>query len=283
MSKTNIIKALINLYNNPIKKVSSFYKSTNRINGVGESLEYYVKDLFCNSINEKDRASKDKIHAKYFSYLGNQNNPPDVMIKDGDAIEIKKIEGLKSQIALNSSYPKNKLFSNSSMITKACRECEDWNERDLLYVIGTVINGELKKLWFIYGDCFCAEKEVYEKIKEKISNGLLDISDIDFSETKELGRVNRVDPLGITCFRIRGMWHIEGPLSVFDYLEDNISKDDFEVNAIILEDKYNTMPKEDIKSIETIQNERLNIKNIEIKSPNNPAMFLKAKLIQIKL
>ena len=30
-----------------------------------------------------------------------------------------------------------------------------------------------------------------------------------FAETKELGRVNQVDPLGITNLRIRGMWQIE--------------------------------------------------------------------------
>jgi len=57
------------------------------------------------------------------------------------------------------------------------------------------------------------------------------IADIEFSQTKELGRVNRVDPLGITNLRIQGMWH-EGKFSLvcimrtekfktFDLMEQN--------------------------------------------------------------
>ena len=43
-----------------------------------------------------------------------------------------------AQIALNSSYPTAKLYSDSPMITKACRESEEWTEKDLLYAIGSV-------------------------------------------------------------------------------------------------------------------------------------------------
>lgn len=73
---------------------------------------------------------------KFFSYLGNQNNPPDVILKGGDAIEIKKIQSKSSAIALNSSYPKNKLYSNDPRITKACKNSEVWKVKDMIYVIG---------------------------------------------------------------------------------------------------------------------------------------------------
>ena len=39
-----------------------------------------------------------------------------------------------SQIALNSSYPKDKLYADSPMITQECRECENWREKDIIYV-----------------------------------------------------------------------------------------------------------------------------------------------------
>ena len=60
------------------------------------------------------------------------------MLQGGDAIEVKKIASQTAQIALNSSYPTAKLYANSPMITKACRECEQWDEKDLLYAIGSV-------------------------------------------------------------------------------------------------------------------------------------------------
>ena len=114
-------------------------------------------------------AEKNKIFSQNFSYIGNQNNPPDLIIRNGDAIEIKKIENLNSAIALNSSYPKAKLHADSPMITKSCRECEDWREKDILYVIGVVAKENiLKSLWFVYGDCYAAEKEIYEKIKNTL-------------------------------------------------------------------------------------------------------------------
>ena len=58
-----------------------------------------------------------------------------------------------------------------------------------------------------------------------------------FSETKELGRVNQVDPLGITNLRIRGMWQIENPRKVFKYLHEPTGKE-FELVCIIPKEKY---------------------------------------------
>ncbi len=57
------------------------------------------------------------------------------MIRGGDAIEVKKIQSRGSSISLNSSYPKNRLYSESTQITKECKECEDWEQKDILYII----------------------------------------------------------------------------------------------------------------------------------------------------
>jgi len=277
---TNILKALINLSKNPITDISNRYNTNgkNRANNMGDTLESYVKDLFSDSFNVKNDSEKNKLYSKYFSYIGNQNNPPDIIILNGDAIEVKKIESIRSQIALNSSYPKDKLYSDSPMITQECRECENWREKDLIYIIGAMQQNKLKALWFVYGDCYAAGKDIYERIRAKISDGVNSLPNVEFSETKELGRVNKVDPLGITYLRIRGMWGIDNPLNVFNYVTSIEKEKDLTVNAIMLEEKYKSFPKKDREQIEKTSN--LNITDIEIKSPNNPAKLLKAKLIK---
>ncbi|OGH29161.1 MAG: restriction endonuclease, partial [Candidatus Levybacteria bacterium RIFCSPHIGHO2_12_FULL_37_12] len=203
-------------------------------------------------------------------------------IKQGDAIEVKKIESLRSGIALNSSYPKDKLFSDSPMITSACRLAEDWQEKDLIYVIGVSTDGKLKALWFVYGNCYAANKETYERVRDKISKGINELQDVEFSETNELGRVNKVDPLGITYLRIRGMWGIENPIKVFNYAAPIDPNAEFSVNAIMLEEKYLSFPKEERENIENLTSTNFLIKDIKIKSPNNPAKLLEAKLLSFK-
>lgn len=278
---TNILIALTNFIKNPVTDIVPYYKSHNRANSAGESLEKYIMDLFCGSFGA-NKKNEHLIYNKYFSYLANQNNPPDFIVRGGDAIEVKKIESLTSGIALNSSYPKNKLYADSTMITKDCKRCEDWEEKDIIYAVGSVNDNNLQSLFFVYGTCYAASREKYEKIKNAIANGLNNnISNIEFSRTKELGRVNKVDPLGITYLRIRGMWGIENPLKVFDYIVDK-GDNKFMLNAIMLEEKYLSFQENDRKALETLidNRESAEIKDILIKSPNNPADLLRAKLVR---
>lgn len=121
----NIINAIIYLIQNPITDLKDSYLGNNRINNVGDALERYVQDLFIDGfdLSENDRNTRISEH---FSYLGNTSNPPDMMLKGGDAIEVKKIESKNSDLALNSSYPKAKLFANNPMLTDACKTAEHW-------------------------------------------------------------------------------------------------------------------------------------------------------------
>ena len=73
---SNIINAIYNLINNPVIELREFYKSKNRANNMGDAKEY-VKDLFANTINEQNKRRKQLKSWISFSYLGNQNNPPD--------------------------------------------------------------------------------------------------------------------------------------------------------------------------------------------------------------
>jgi hypothetical protein len=281
---SNLLQAILNISSNNELDLENYFKSRNKINAVGVSLELFIKDSFCNSFNIPLNDKEIHVYPKFFSYEGNSNNPPDLILKDGDAIEVKKIESLKTAIALNSSYPKAKIFANDPMITNACRNCEDsWKVKDLIYTLGVVPKSQnrLKVLWFIYGDCFAADKEVYERIREGICEGINQIMGIEFAETNELARVNKVDPLGITYLRVRGMWGIENPINVYSYLDLDFDEgDNFQMIAVMQENKYLSFPERTRQELESLtSSKKLKIKDVQIKSPNNPAKLLNSKII----
>lgn len=276
---SNIINAIIQLVENPKFELRKYSESHNRANNMGEALEEYIKDIFAGTVNETDENIRNQKLSEVFSYLGNQNNPPDSMLWGGDAIEVKKIESNDSSLALNSSYPKAKLFADSPMIKKACRTCENWTVKDMIYAVGVVDDNNIKSLALVYGDDYCAEKSVYEQIKSVIKTGVESITGVEFAETKELGRVNRVDPLGITYLRVRGMWGIENPFSVFDYVYKRDYNKKFNFMALINNDKYYSF--DNYYDLENLcaSIEELQITDVKIKNPNNPAQLKSAKLI----
>lgn len=272
--KTSLLRALFNLKQITDFSLPSHYSSANRMNSMGIALEYFVKDIFCGTLGIKDIHEKDKEYPKYLSYIGNANNPPDFIIRKDDAVEVKKIESQTSGLALNSSYPKDKLYSDNPLITDACRKCEEWKIKDIVYAVGVVSKGLIKRLWFVYGDCYSADKEVYEKTRKKVIDGVNATGDIEFSKTKELGRVNRVDPLGITYLRVRGMWGIENPISVFNYLKGKGTEP--MVVSIMKLEKYNSFPEQDRLNLEK---DGL-VSDVKVKDPNNPVKFFDGKLIK---
>ncbi|MCB4762125.1 MAG: NgoPII family restriction endonuclease, partial [Sulfurovum sp.] len=252
-------------------------------NNMGEGLERYIQDMFASTYNISDETLRLEKLSEIYSYQGNKNNPPDLMLKNSDAIEIKKLESKNSAIALNSSYPKAKLYADSPMITKACKTCEEWTVKDMLYAIGYTNQSLLKSLWLVYGDCFCADKETYKRIKNTISSGITSIEDVEFTQTKELGKVKKVDPLGITDLRIRGMWHIDNPNKTFSYLYEYDESTSFQLMALLVKDKYNALSQTDREHIETFNNDNFVIKDVKIKNPNNPIELIDAKLLVFKV
>lgn len=281
----NIISAIVNLVKNPQIELLRKGSSHNRANNMGEALEEYIKDLFANTVDVEDEQKRNSILSETFSYLGNQNNPPDSMLKGGDAIEVKKIESKTSALALNSSYPKAKLFADSPMISKVCREAEDWTVKDMIYAVGVVNKSTqtLDSLAFVYGEDFCADKETYENIKTTIKRGVESIEGVVFAETKELGHVNKVDPLGITYLRIRGMWGIENPFTVFNYVYEKNPKNKFNFMCIINMEKFNSFENTSELYELANKNKHFSIQDVQIKNPNNPAQLREAKLISFEI
>ena len=275
---TNILEAIINIANNPILEIRNHYTGRNRANNVGEALETFIKDAFANLITETDEQERMKRYNEVFSWLGNQNHPPDIMIRKGDAIEVKKTQSANSDLALNSSYPKSNIQSNSTMITQECKNCEEWTEKDLIYCVGHTSDEAINSLWMVYGNIYAAKHETYQIIKQKITDGINEIPNVELAVTNELGRVNRVDPLGITNLRIRGMWQIQNPRRVFNYLHTQ-TNNKFELVSLIPTVKYNSFPIESINKIENLGNENLTIENVNVSDPNNPAKLIEVKLI----
>lgn len=275
----NILDAICNIVRVRNYEIKSHYLGRNRANNIGEALENFIKDAFAGTFEIEDEMECLKIYENVFSWLGNQNHPPDLMVKSGDAIEVKKIQSARSDIALNSSYPKSNISVTNNMITEECRACEEWNEKDLLYCVGHTTDDLLKSLWMVYGSIYAAKHETYQKIKDIISDGVNTIPDIELAETNELGRVNRVDPLGITNLRIRGMWQIQNPRRVFEYVYSPLEPQTFELVCLIPSDKYSLLNPDNNHEIDSLFNKQISISDIQVKDPNNPALLIDCKLI----
>lgn len=281
----NILTAIKNIADfgsNDLRVYSSTYLI--RINAVGQQLEFYVKDALCGSFRVGQQEKETRYH-EVFSLLGNQNSPPDAIIRGGDAYEIKKIQTLTASIALNSAPPKDRLHRNDPRVTEACRRCEsgNWQTKDMFYVVGCTQNSKIKYLFFVHGTCYSAEREVYEMIATHLKRdieGSLRTGGIEgSSETVGLGRINRVDPLGITNLRIRGMWMIENPIKVFSYICRFDSKRSFSLIALMPKTKFDYFPQQDISAIR--MDSRIESRSVKIKNPNNPAELVDAQLITL--
>ena len=283
---TNVLRLIKNIASTDSKLSDVFVlsksgNSLNRANSMGEALEFFIKDAFCGTLNEKDPQKKRSAYNNIFSWLGTQNNPPDIIIKGGDAVEVKKFIGVRGggEIQLNSSYPKSKLLSTNPLITKKCVECEEgWKEKDIVYSVGTVLEDRLKSLVMVYGDCYAASSSVYENVRSKVMDGIKDTG-FELGNTNELGRINSVDPVGITNLRIRGMWLIQNPVKVFSDVFGNMDGN-LVVMLLMRRSKYDSMPEEDRKSLEDVK--RVSVKDVSIQDPDNIAKTVDAVLISYK-
>ena len=181
---TNVLEAIYHIVSHQCFDIRSLHMGKNRANAMGGALEEYIKDAFAGTLGIADEQARLQAFDQQFSWLGSQNSPPDMMIRGGDAIEVKKTQNPKASLALNSSYPKANLQSTSRMITKECRECEDWQEKDLIYCIGHTSGTTLHSLWMVYGSLYAAKEDTYQRIATTIS-------DISFALLSSLG-IDRV-------------------------------------------------------------------------------------------
>lgn len=283
MPQTNVLIALQNAVLHKVKKLPNVkLDGTNRMNDQGTLLEYLVKDLFVGTtIGIDDKNSKITEYGTKLSYLGATNNPPDFIIRKGAAVEVKKKDNRSmADIQLNSSFPKDYLYSDDPLLLDNCVTCEEelgnWIKKDMIYAIGNVSNGNLLSLFMVYGNCFCADRRVYQRIKDTIKNGVEDISGIQFTPSKELGKVRGIDSLDLTALRIRGMWTITNPYQHFQsHLNNNWDKT--RVQVLMTESDYNNL-KNKADLTKELNDKSIIMKSITIPDPNNAAKTLKCVL-----
>ena len=288
ISKNNILNALIFLKENVELSVSDGV-SGNSIQKIGSGLEDYIKDLFSDTLKIKSKAVKKKAHFKVFAYEGNSNNPPDMILKNGDAIEVKKVDSLTASIQLNSSPPKACLLASDTRINKTCRELalkENWTQKDIFYAVCSVGKDKLlTRLWFIYGDCFAAEHGVYEKAAQRITGAISQSFDkTELSDTNELAVVPKIDPLGITRLRVRGMWIVKNPAVVFEDIIPKSRKDAmFRAYCLLLDSKYLSFPEESRLKFEAQLDDKMIMNKVQISDPNNPVKLIEARIISYEV
>lgn len=275
----NILDAILNIAKDSGQKLNASTNQHNRLHAAGEPLEEYIKDAFADTFN-LDAVAKISKQSQVFSYGGGKNNPPDAILKKGDAIEVKKVESIGG-IPLNSSYPKAKLYHDDPRISFDCRNIEggQWKDRDIIYAVGNVNGANILALTFVYGNIYCANKECYEKTFNAIKEGIIKSVDLELETTNELAHINAVDPLGITYFRARGMWGIDHPLKVFKYLFQHDTRNRFELMALVPTDKYNSFENKSGFEQEAQKIKELKIEDKQVRNPNNIMDLIDVKLI----
>ena len=289
----NVIDAIISLCKLEDLSVKNVGQSKNRINGMGGPFECFGKKLFAGAMNKSPNECS-RLLEKEFSYSGQQNRPPDAMIRGGDAIEFKKVESWDStSLQLNSSFPKRSLTSDSSFISQKCRGVETWTEKDIIYAVGVVKKSLLKRMWMVYGTDFCDDSSEYlnlrnpleEVAREKVeSQGYV----MDLKSKEPVRVTGKIDHLDVTRFRLRAIWEIASPWVVFNAQytsslekhEERFGHRNFEFVALINDEKWKALGNAD-KLYELIKNGMtgLGVYEVTISNPNRPQDKRGAKMV----
>lgn len=273
----NVAKAMQALQENKLLDLRDYSHSYKiGINSAGIMFEEYVKDLLTGRFYE-DEIERGEAMSKEFSWIGNQNFPPDAIAKQGDAFEIKKHEGKSSTIALNSSQPRDMLYSWDSRITSECRNSIgwQWDALDLFYVVGTVPNKKVKSIYFVEGKCYAASPDIYDSISKSLSKSVkkaIEDSGLEYSTTKELGRVNKADPLGRASLRVRGMWQIMDPSKAFSRICPEQNEKEFFAYAVMERKKFDSL---------NADSSGVSAREANIPDPNNPAKLIDAIVMEV--
>lgn len=280
MKHINTVGAFLLGVNNNSRDILDRYsliqtKTKNRINAVGDIVELYIKDLYCDSINRSTLMEKEIIHKECFSYISKHSSPPDCIINGGEAIEIKKQDSTSyGKIALNSSHPCDYLHRDYGLLTKECANCEDdWDKKPMVYSIVNICPKEnkIKNVWFAYGNCFCASRNKYEIIQDSIRKGIMELEGLTFQKTSELGRVSDIDALNVSDLRIRGMWNLVHPEKIFGkHTTESNSNDGIKFNLVITKDDYDNLSVNQRTEVENLADLNIIKKlNVNATDPND--------------
>jgi len=137
----------------------------------------------------------------------------------------------------------------------------------------------LKSIFFIQGPCLACTPDYYENLfknfKQHIYKGKF-----TFSETKEVARLNNIDPLNYTNLRVRAMFLMKNPFKIFEFCQIKESSN-MNVFCLMTDKKYSSFKGEDIKLLN--QNADIEIYDKKINDPMDKNKFLDCKFIEFYL
>jgi len=272
-------------------------RGSNRAQAQGAHFEDIVKDILC-GVAAHDASGRDPLYEKYLAFRGAANNPPDAMFRggnEGDAFEVKKSENKSSgTLDLNSSHPYSHLTSDLSRIAREAKECENWERRDIYYVVGNVLTHQKTNnwIWFVQGNVLAADLQTFRDfemdIKSHIEEAIIANALVP-GVTNELGRINGVDLRENTDLRIRPMWGTASPMKLFKDLTGvaESDSDGLVVHCLMRKTKWNALMEK--KSPETQRfwskshEPVMSISDVKVPDPDDLENLLEAKLIRVVL
>lgn len=239
----------------------------------GEGLELWVKHFLAGTINRSDDDATTNTWNKIFSFHGGVSNPPDVMIRNSLAAEVKKIESPRSSLQLNSSWPIRTLYSDDQHITQDCKDAEDWNEKPFVFIVGRVnpSTKSVQSLSIVDGRCLSDFEAVYIDLIVKAQEQMLVLGS---SQTKEIGKFNSVDALSRTSLRVRPMFSLVNPSVAFSDIFQEETGNKFVLNVLVPETTYDSFSNAERVRIESFNSE-LNVVRTDIDDPTGSSSRMK--------
>ena len=299
-AKTNVLIALRNILKHNSTRLTPIFTSNGSANQVGDNLEYFIKDMFCDAALQYTYADqKEKEYKKLLSWTGDSSHFPDLIVQGGVGVESKKVnDNSYSTIPLNSSYPKDYITRNSQNYPKDSLYYEpdvDWKRKPIIYAVGNLNTKNLNKkyklisLWFAYGNTMVPNNDYYKKIINGIRSSIKEAnSDIKLIDSKELARAHGVDKLGRTNLRVRGMYELEHPAKIFEkYISDiKVPLNKSKVYVVMLDSELRNIISDMDTEWQSLSDEldqfkaigNLIEKKINIPDPNNPDSTLPATI-----
>ena len=247
----------------------------------GKPFEFFAKNFYAGSLGALSN-SVDAAWTNTFSWPGSANNPPDFMVHGGDAVEVKQLEGISS-IQLNSSPPKQYLSSDDPRITKDCRNCEQWNQKDFMYFIGKTTKEFVEAVWLVQGRCMFEPNQKYSNLVDQTKAALHSLGESNEFQSGimvanqpngDLANVKSVDHAD-SMLRVRGMWIVQHPSKIFDEFFVKPKKNHFVFNFLVTQEKFNTYSKQSIEELSNCGDANLTIVKRQIPDPSNLSAPLK--------
>lgn len=287
---TNVIIALNNIFKRNSTRLTPIFRSNGSANAAGDSLEYFIKDMFCTGASQYQYDhEKEQIYKKYLSWTGDSSHFPDFIVKGGVGVEPKKQNSATANLSLNSSYPKDYIKPDTQNVptlkTPGFSET-GWTKKPIIYVAGHLNTkkgpdeNKLYSLWMVYGNTIVAHNTKYLSLINEIRDAIKLNTDAKLTNSKELARAKGIDTLKYTNLRVRGMYELEHPAKIFDkYLQGlNLPKNKSHVFVVMLKSNYDAIKKDMGNNWEPLHNDLqqyinkgvLNQVDVQLPDPNDP-------------